>query len=74
MPRFTVTFLQDRIGPTPATSTARREREFTVLADDEKAALAEAERLYALAEGCDWRLRADAVEAQEGVGRAPPVA
>lgn len=64
MPRFHVTFYKT-VSDDTGHEHRSAQKEFTVLADDEAAALAEAERLYALSEGCDWRLRADAVEAQE---------
>ncbi|MGP9822084.1 hypothetical protein ACTZWW_18850 [Salinarimonas sp. NSM] len=64
MPRWRVTFyktISDDTGHDHRTV----QKELTVDADDGEAAVAEAERLYALAEGCDWRLRADAVSAEE---------
>ncbi|WP_188913394.1 hypothetical protein [Salinarimonas ramus] len=64
MPRYRVTFYKTVSDDTGHEHRAAQ-KELTVLADDETEALAEAERLYALAEGCDWRLRADAVEALE---------
>lgn len=64
MPRFRVIFYKT-VSDDTGHEHRSAQKEFTVLADDEAAARAEAERLYALAEGCDWRLRADAMEAEE---------
>lgn len=64
MPRYRVIFYKTVSDDTGHEHRAAQ-REFTVLADTEAAAREEAERLYALAEGCDWRLRADGVDAEE---------
>ncbi|WP_372426910.1 hypothetical protein [Salinarimonas chemoclinalis] len=64
MPRWRVTFYKTISDDTGHEHRAVQ-KEITVLADDRDAAVEEAARLYVLAEGCDWRLRADAVVAEE---------
>ena len=64
MPRWRVIFYKTVSDDTGHEHRAAQ-KEFTVLAEDEAAARVEAERLYRLAEGCDWRLRADGVEARK---------
>ncbi|WP_029031085.1 hypothetical protein [Salinarimonas rosea] len=64
MPRWCVTFYKTISDDTGHEHRAVQ-KELTVLAEDRDAAIEEAERLYVLAERCDWRLRADAVVAEE---------
>lgn len=64
MPRYRVIFyktISDDTGHDHRTA----QKELVVLADDAESARAEAERLYGVSEGCDWRLRADEIDVQE---------